>query len=283
MEKDTTDASTTTTIKMTTIAQGFWDWEDRSFYVDNEDHFPKDDGSHQATLEEEEEEEEEGRKPPGNHVHPQLNDSTVEESSFWMPQERTNAANKNNDMENIGLEEEDMVEETAKGSGSNSIAPAANTTVAAIGKSDKWNKKWQDNYEEFARFRKEQKAVPNRLRSWSGRQRKHYREGKLLFEKQNKLRAIGFELGERKIKAIGYVNWNRLMEELREYYQTWGTCNVGKNNLNGDTTLNQWMNYQQFFFKKYKSGGFDTSVNKSKYQERLRQLNELGFEEHYPI
>ena len=73
------------------------------------------------------------------------------------------------------------------------------------------------------------------------------------------------------------------MEELREYYQKWGTCKVVEKNLNGDTSLNQWMNNQGLFFKKYKSGAYDNDVNKSNFQERLKQLNELGFEEHYLI
>jgi len=119
------------------------------------------------------------------------------------------------------------------------------------------------------------------LGSFVNNQRSEYRrmrQGKqssMTEEKVQELEKMGFLWNVRDARTP----WNVRLEELRQYKEKHGDCNV-PNNWPENQPLSSWVSKQRQQYKLYGRGGGSTSCHLT--EVRVNQLNELGFDWRYP-
>jgi hypothetical protein len=132
--------------------------------------------------------------------------------------------------------------------------------------------KWQNTFERLVAYKKEhghcnfpKKYNDGRnphLGKWAGNQRTNYFNGSLSQERVKQLESIGFEWNLHKI------GWTETFERLVAYKKEHGHCNIPRNYNDGRKPhLGMWANTQR-----------TTYFNESLSQERVKQLESVGFE-----
>ncbi len=108
------------------------------------------------------------------------------------------------------------------------------------------------------------------LYSWLVFQRRNFRKGQLSESKVNDLKKIGFDFNKHfhpnyTIKTRGNVDWNARLEELKKYFETYGTFYISSKDEQNKSILS-WLRYQR---KLYREGKMP--------QENAEKLIDLGY------
>ena len=137
-----------------------------------------------------------------------------------------------------------------------------------------WNldeDKWNEMFEQLVQYEKKNghcrvpvkkyEANP-KLANWVHKQRQKYKNGKLLPDRIELLKGIGFEWELQRHVCVG---WDERFEQLKGYKKDHGDCNVPAR-YKVNPSLGQWVNDQR---KAYKNGKLS--------KERIESLQEVGF------
>jgi superfamily II DNA or RNA helicase len=139
-----------------------------------------------------------------------------------------------------------------------------------------WHKRsdnWIQMYNELVEFKNEngncdisKRTHTDKLKlaHWTYKQRKEYREGNLSDERIKKLEAIGFKFVLSEL--IPRHKWNPMFDQLVEFKNENGHCNVSPYSDKDKLKLGRWVERQREVYRKGKL-----------IDERIEKLNEIGF------
>ena len=150
-------------------------------------------------------------------------------------------------------------------------------SVRELGRSSKWDKKWNDKFERLLQYKqengdclvpqnykeyKEDTLLPS-LGKWVSQQRSLQANNKLRSDRRSKLESIGFVWVAGESLTAYEEKWEEMFERLEEYSREYGNCLV-PDRYKEDPSLGIWVNHMR-------QGRNDLD------SERICRLESIGF------